>query len=192
MHCASIETIKERVIGIVPFYEETGDATRVLVEEGDPHWERRSVLSVKKTLARCHLIDVKEQTRRLQEFFKRRKLLPFYLSNERVFIPVKVRKALIKNDSCYGYIDWRYVEDIVKQDTGGTLIKMRSNRGLYSLSSSNQLIQQLHMGRQLFDFLQQSSGQNPSGEKLLLEAARLLAGSLDLIHIGLGKLGRNG
>jgi hypothetical protein len=69
---------------------------------------------------------------------------------------------------------------------------MRSNRGLYSLSSSNQLIQQLHMGRQLFDFLQQSSGQNPSGEKLLLEAARLLAGSLDLIHIGLGKLGRNG
>jgi hypothetical protein len=69
---------------------------------------------------------------------------------------------------------------------------MRHNLVLNSLSSTTQLIQQLHMGRQLFDYLQQSSGENPSGEKLLLEAARLLAGSLDLLHIGLEKLGKNG
>jgi len=190
--CTPIETVKERVIGIVPSYEETGDLTRVLVEEGDHLWERRSVLAIKRALARCYLVDLKEQKRYLQDFFKRRKLLPFYLSNARVFIPVKVRKALIKNDACYGYIDWRYVESITRQDTGGTVIKMRNNLVLNSLSSSSQLIQQLHMGRQLFDYLQQSSGENPSGEKLLLEAARLLAGSLDLLHIGLGKLGKNG
>ncbi|MGI6467576.1 MAG: hypothetical protein ACOX0Q_00835 [Syntrophomonadaceae bacterium] len=192
MTCKPIEAVKEQVIGIVPSYEETGDLTRILLEEGEHFWEKRSVGTIIKALARCYLVDLKEQKGRLQDFFQRRKLLPFYLSNSRVFIPVKVRKALIKNDACYGYINWRYVESITKQDSGGTVIKMRHNLVLNSLSSTTQLIQQLHMGRQLFDYLQQSSGENPSGEKLLLEAARLLAGSLDLLHIGLGKLGKNG
>ena len=46
------------------------------------------------------------------------------------------------------------LRSITKQDSEGTVIKMRHNLVLNSRSSTTQLIQQLHMGRQLFDYLQ--------------------------------------
>lgn len=192
MEFIPIEKIKEQVIGIVPCYEESGDVTRVLTDQGDSLLERRSLLRVKNALARCYLLDLREQNRQIRRLFQRRKILPFYLSPERVLIPVKVRRARIKNDCCYGYIDWRYIEAGADHDKEGTTIKMSNGLELQSLNSPGNLIQNLHRGRQLYELLQHNEGQNPSGEQLLLEAARLLAGSLDLIHTGLGKLGRNG
>ncbi|MGI6434100.1 MAG: hypothetical protein ACOX0F_01840 [Syntrophomonadaceae bacterium] len=188
----AIEKIKEQVIGIVPSYEARGDVTMVLTDQGDALWERRSLNAVRRALARCYLLDLREQNRQVRGLFKRRKILPFYLSPERVFIPVKVRRARIKNDCCYGYIDWRYIEAQADHDQAGTVITISNGLKLQSLGSLSNLVQNLHRGRHLYELLQHNKGRNPSGEQLLLEAARLLAGSLDLIHTGLGKLGKNG
>lgn len=188
----AIEKIREQVTGIVPCYETSGDITMIITEHGDSLWERRSLNSVKKALARSYLLDLPEQNRQLRVLFNRRKMLPFYLNPERVFIPIKVRRARIKNDSCYAYIDWRYVKAEANNDTKGTIIGISDRLSLQSLSSHGSVIQNLHRGRQLYELLQHNQGRNPSGEQLLLEAARLLAGSLDLIHSGLGKLGKNG
>ena len=67
MTCKPIEAVKEQVIGIVPSYEETGDLTRILLEEGEHFWEKRSVGTIIKALARCYLVDLKEQKGRLQD-----------------------------------------------------------------------------------------------------------------------------
>lgn len=192
MSYGTVETVREKVIGVNPCYEESGDITRLLLEEGQVLWDRRSVRSVIKALGRCYLVDLKEQARQLQATLQRSKLLPFYLSVDRVFIPVKVRTARLKNDACYAFIDWRYIADLSHRDDDTTAIKMSNGLEISTLSSTDHLIRQLHTGRQLYDSLQQKSGQNHSGEQLLLQAARLLVGSLDLIHSGLGKLGRNG
>lgn len=191
MTFTAIEKIHEQVIGIVPRYTSSGDATMVLTDQGEELWERRRINAVKRALARCYQLDLREQQRQLREFLKRRKILPFYLSPERVFIPVKVRRARIKNDPCYAYIDRRYIAS-PNHGQEGIVINMDNGLKLRCSGSPESVVHELHRGRQLYDLLQLNKGQNPSGEQLLLEAARLLAGSLNLIHDGLGKLGRNG
>ena len=68
MTCKPIEAVKEQVIGIVPSYEETGDLTRDFAGRGRTFWEKRSVGTIIKALARCYLVDLKEQKGRLQDF----------------------------------------------------------------------------------------------------------------------------
>ncbi len=188
----AIEDVREKVIGIVPSYESSGDISKILLEPGDILWERRSLNPVKRALARCYLLDLQEQRRQLRGFFKRKRMLPFYLGPARVFIPVKVRQARIKNDCCYAYIDWRYIEIESAQGQAGTVIRVSHGATMPVLSSQATVVQNLHRGRQLYELLQQSQGQNNSKEAVLLEVARLLAGSLDLIHDGLDKPGRSG
>jgi hypothetical protein len=192
MSYRTVESLREKIIAILPAYEENGDITRLLLEDGSSSRDDRTVQTVKKVLARCYLLDLKEQARQLQASLQRRKLLPFYLNHERIFIPIKMRAARIKNDCCYGYLDWRCIADLEQHADGGTLVRMRNGLQESALSSTSHIIQQLHTGRQLYEALQQQAGRTHSSEQLLLEAARLLAGSLDLLHNGLGKLGKNG
>ncbi len=192
MSYGTVESVRENIIALIPAYEENGDITRLLLEDGSISKDERNVRTVKKALARCYVMDLKEQGRQLRASLQRRKLLPFYLNHERVFIPVKMRTARVKDDCCYGYMDWRYIADLEPKEGGGTILRIRNGMEVSVLSSINHVIQQMHSGRQLYDALQQQSGKNLNREQLLLKAARLLAGSLDLIHNGLGKPGRNG
>ena len=104
-----VEQLRDEVIGIRPVYSEIGNATDILLKDGRVVRDKRVLNSVVKALVASYAVDLKAQRRNLREKLGRKGVLPFYLGEGRVFVPLKMRQALTDGDSVYGYIDMSYM-----------------------------------------------------------------------------------
>ena len=58
------------------------------------------------------MIDFSAQKKKIAELLQRTAIVPFYIDAGRVFIPVKMRKALTVNDAVYGYVDLAWLQQV--------------------------------------------------------------------------------
>lgn len=182
MYHAGVEVLKDQIVGLVPVYNQRGDETELITAAGLIHYDRRSFHAVKKALGRVYAIDLQAQARMLQAQLGRKNLLPLYLERSRVFIPIKVRQARVKNDSAYGYVNWKYIKDVaVKRGQPSGTLSLSNGIDLSVCSSQPTIIQNLHMGRQVSQWLVNQGIQEEGQERMLIEAMRVLAGTLDVV-----------
>jgi hypothetical protein len=103
--------------------------------------------------------------------------MPFYLSEDRVFVPLKMRKPVAPKDMVYGYIDVRYIGDLEASGERTCILPLKDGRRIEVLSNRNRVLQCQHMGRRLLEMLQGEKAADP-GEKIVVDASLLLHNTL--------------
>lgn len=112
-----LEAERDNVIGLVPVYTDTGNATKVLLKSGEVWIDNRTIRTARSVLARSYAIDLKAQRLRIEEMLNRKGPLPFFI-NQRVFMQLKLRQAVSENDMVYGFIDINYIKSLESIDNG--------------------------------------------------------------------------
>ncbi|WP_041427370.1 hypothetical protein [Syntrophomonas wolfei] len=173
-----VEQLRDEVIGIRPVYSETGNATDIILKDGRVVRERRVLNSVVKALAASYAIDLKAQRRNLREKLGRKGVLPFYLGEGRVFVPLKMRQAVTEGDSVYGYIDMSYMG----QPRAGTgrecLIPLANGSELQVLSAQSTVLGAQHSGWAALAALEPNKGDGDARQEQVMEAAQILAAAM--------------
>ena len=117
-----VEDYREQVIGLRPVYTDIGNSTEVFLVSGEVLLDKRGLKSVIKSLVKAYAIDLKSQRQDLELRLKRKGPLPFYLNQERIFIPLKMRRAVTDNDRVNGYIDVRHLKIEGRKDGSCTAL----------------------------------------------------------------------
>lgn len=165
---ARLEEIKDSIIALQPVYTATGNATRIFLYEGDKP-DARGIRSVLAALARIYAIDLPAQRKNLAMRLNRFGVLPFHLEDDRVFIPLKMRKAAAAKDMVYGYVDVRFIGDITPAGQHGCRVSLPGERQLEILSRPSTVLQCQHMGLRLLDMLQKEKSSDPE-ERVFADA----------------------
>lgn len=164
-----VEQVRDTVMGLRPIYTEWGNVTELWLTSGDKLVDRRGVKSVVIALARSYALDLRAQRQQLGQFLQRSGVLPFYLGS-RVFVPLKMRKALTANDMVYGYLDSEYIVDIKGGKYRGCLASLSTGDNLQILSSQATAYQSWSLGLSL--------RRNLQGDKAIHEDEELIAESV--------------
>lgn len=171
-----VEQVRDTVMGLRPIYTEWGNVTELWLTSGDKLVDRRGVKSVVIALARSYALDLRAQRQQLGQFLQRSGVLPFYLGS-RVFVPLKMRKALTANDMVYGYLDSEYIVDIKGGKYRGCLAFLSTGDNLQILSSQATAYQSWSLGLSLRRNLQRDKAIHED-EELIAESVLILCRNL--------------
>lgn len=126
--------------------------------------DRRNVLTVRQALARSCSLDLSAQGKQMEQKFSRKYLLPFYLPDGRVFVPLKMRKPMIIGDSTYGYVELTYIKSVRKVNRQ-TILKLNTEIDIQLYSSSASAYSSINLGKDTLEYV--SSRMHDEQEKIL-------------------------
>ena len=154
MIMGKVEHLKDLVIGLRPVYSDIGNCTELLLKNGEVVLDQRILNSVMRALAASYAVDLKAQRHILQAKISRKGMLPFYLGDGRVFIPLKMRHALTEKDAVYGYIDLAYMGEPQQGVGRGCLIELCNGLQLQVMSPPVTVHGARYFGLAALDLLQ--------------------------------------
>lgn len=160
-----IEDMQQPIAVVRPVYTASGDSCEIITDSGESYYDRRSIRSVRRAMARTRAVDLSAQGTMVTKMLGRRGVLPFYLDNARVYVPFKMRRSITPNDYCYGYVRLDQVVDLELQDSMPVL-RLNNGLGLTISSSPISARQNLEMGRRLARMLKP----HPDEEEQLMQA----------------------
>lgn len=164
-----LEKIKDDVIGLQPVYTDTGNATVIYLRRGEVA-DSRGMHAVLASLARTYAIDLAAQRSQLELRLHRQGVMPFYLREGRVFVPLKMRKAVAERDAVYGYVDVRCMGEVEEHGKRSCVLLLQDGRQIEILSNRSTVEQSRVMGRRLLEMLQGEKHTDPE-EALMIGAA---------------------
>ncbi|MEN6389494.1 MAG: hypothetical protein ABFD04_03710 [Syntrophomonas sp.] len=184
---SKVEQVREQIVGLRPVYSSIGNSTEVLMLEGQTISERRVLKSSISALARSYAVDLAAQRSLVRTWLGKQTLVPFYLSPERVFIPLKMRQSRAGNDETYGYLDVKLVQDIKELARRRCQVMLENGIVLEILSGKSTVLQSQHNGRRLLTML--GNIENPANdEDNAVESARWMVRTLKKISLQLDRM----
>lgn len=150
-----IEDLKEQIILFRPVYSDDGNTTELLFmagEQMDKAMDRRNIFSVRQSLVRSYNLDLSAQSKELEQKFNRRYLLPFYLPDGRVFVPLKMRRPQVIGDNTYGYVDLTYIK-YVRKVNGQTMLKLTVGEEIPLSSTSAAAYSSISLAKDTLEYL---------------------------------------
>ena len=112
MDFSRVEQVKDDFTLLRPVYINGANATEVWLKNGEVLYDKRGIKGVLKAVGRTYMIDFSAQKKKVAELLQRTAIVPFYIDAQRVFIPVKMRKALTAKDAVYGYVDLARLQQV--------------------------------------------------------------------------------
>lgn len=190
MRILRVEQIKDSVIVIKPVYYEQGNYTELWEANGDISLDKRSIDGVIKALARHYMLDLRVQREQLRKELQRRTVLPFYLSDRRVFVPVKMRGGTVGKDKRNGYINVSFIKKIVPatDGEGGCVVKLINDMEVDSLSPKKTVVANQHIGLELLKGLNNDAQIDENMEKDIIAGVTALANIFININKKLNKV----
>ncbi|MGE5458928.1 MAG: hypothetical protein ACM3NJ_00600 [Methanobacterium sp.] len=173
MMIGKVELLRDEVIGLRPVYCDMGNCTELLLKNGKVVLDRRVMHSVLKALAASYAVDLKAQRRILQMEINRKGMLPFYLGDGRVFIPLKMRHALTEKDAVYGYVDLAFITEPQKGVGRECRIALSNGLQLQVLSTTATVQGAWHSGLAALDLFK-PTGDEDAVEALLQKTFKLI------------------
>jgi len=161
-----LEKIKDEIIGLRPVYTDTGNATIIYLRRGEAV-DSRGMRSIMTALARIYAIDLAAQRSQLEMSLQRQGMMPFYLGPERVFVPLKMRRAMAEKDAVYGYVDVRCMGGVLDGGKRTCRLRLLDGREMEILSNRGTVEQCRVMGRSLLEMLQGERHTDPEEELMV-------------------------
>ena len=124
--------ISERIVAIIPDYDDRGNYTKVYTKQGNIYEIDKSLKSVRTQLCRYYLIDLKAAKKYFSDILIMKNLAPISFDGEDVFVYIKTRIPLFKNDGAHGLINTSYVKEVTK-DNNEVIIELCTNEKIISL-----------------------------------------------------------
>ncbi|NLW39975.1 MAG: hypothetical protein GXY96_03490 [Tissierellia bacterium] len=127
--------ISEEIMAILPIYLKLkGNCSLLITKAGNRYEMERTVKSLLNLMGKFFFIDLKASRKYYGNLLNVKNLTPIPFNRENVFIPVKVRKPLCKNDGSFGYVNLNHIERTFKKEER-TIIELMDGTAIESLSS---------------------------------------------------------
>lgn len=107
-----LNQVVDRLVAIVPVYATEGDATLLILEDGQEIVQTRSIASCLQQIWRIYSFDWRSYRQDYGRLLNQRNLLPWPADYYRMFAPLKLRQPLISGDAAYGYIAIEAIDEV--------------------------------------------------------------------------------
>jgi hypothetical protein len=145
---------------LIPKYVEgLGNCTKLKDVTGEQVLNK-TVKSVLKSICNEKMIDLRIAKRRAEKILGQSNLIPIYLNNNEIYIPVRIRRPRVIRDGGYGYINFCTIEKIMDK-----YIVLKDNSILDYIESKRCLMKRYKMAGVLIESLGERDAVGPSMEK---------------------------
>src|SRR5690554_4644720 len=98
--------LKEGVVAFVPEYiDQKGNCTIIYGKESKKIILEKSIKTVIRLIAKYYMLDLNEAKKRYRPLVSSSNLVPIPLSKSDIFVPIKTRRPMYKNDGAFGYVN---------------------------------------------------------------------------------------
>lgn len=152
--------ISEELIAFLPTYlDMKGNCSMLYTIHGGTYEVNKTTKTIMKQLSKYYLIDIKNARKYYGNILNIKNLTPIPFNKDNIFIPVKVRKPLCKNDGALGYINIGYIKEVskVKGNTIVYLVNDKTIRCLNSIETVNKHIKNGFIVKRLWQEKQRTS-----------------------------------
>lgn len=127
--------ICDELMAFLPVYIPLkGNCTILFTNRGGIYEIEKTTRTMLNKLSKYYLIDLKASKKYYGNLLGLKNLVPIPFNKESVFIPIKVRKPICKNDGSLGYVNIQYIEKTIKSNDK-TLIYLTNGNTIESLST---------------------------------------------------------
>lgn len=127
--------ISQGIMAILPVYiPMKGNCSYILTFKGEKHEFDKRANTMLIRLSRYYFIDLKSIKRYYGNLLNVKNLIPIPLDGENIFIPLKVRKPILRNDGSIGYVNIKYIERIT-EGKDNTIVHLKGNHVVECLNS---------------------------------------------------------
>lgn len=131
---------KYDIRAFIPIYfKDSGEMTKVITAEGEKHVMPITIRTFRSNLCRFYSIDYCSFRRKYGQIIGSTNCVPLAISSNKVFLQLKVRTPMFRNDSAMAYVDLYSIERLEKQkDKKGTDVILKDGYKLeilYSLAT---------------------------------------------------------
>ena len=156
--------ISEELMAFLPVYiESKGNCTSVYTMAGGNYHIEKSLRSFLNQLAEYHIVDLRAVRKYYGESLFIKNLVPIPLNQENIFIPLKVRKPICKNDGSIGYINLKYIEKTT-ENRGRTTIHLKNKTTINSLNTIETVNNHIKNGNMVRNLYMERKGLDRVGE----------------------------
>ena len=127
--------IYEELMAFIPVYLALkGNCTLLFTNNGGIYEIEKTTRTILRQLCNYYLIDLKATKKYYGNLLGIKNLVPIPFNKENVFIPIKIRRPICKNDGSIGYVNIRYIKKTTESN-GNTLVHFLNQKTIESLSS---------------------------------------------------------
>lgn len=106
------DILKRGIVAISPVYKKgIGDVTIIKLEDEEILIER-NIKTVLSNIAKFFLLDLAESRRYYSEYLDKKRNIPLVYNGENIYIVVKTRQPIGKNDGAMSYVNSRYIDSV--------------------------------------------------------------------------------
>ena len=153
------EIISQELMAFLPVYlGMKGNCTLLYTYCGGIHEIEKTIRTVLNQLSKFYLVDLKAAKKHYGNLLGIKNLVPISFNKDNIFVPIKVRKPLFKNDGSFGYVNIKYIKKVDKSQ-GSTVIYLTDNNSiecLNAIETVNKHIKDAHIVEKLCDERQHS------------------------------------
>lgn len=118
---------KDGIMAIMPIYIDMyGNCTKVITLKTQENYLFKSVKTVLKNMAKFYALDLMASREYYGKIIGISNTVPIPFDSENIFVPLKVRKPIFKNDGSFGYFNLKFIYDI-KEEKSGVYIILEGN-----------------------------------------------------------------
>lgn len=137
--------ISEQIIAIIPVYiENRGNSTLIYTKQSQ-ELIYKSIKTVFKNLCNHYHLDIKQSNNYYRKFVLNKNSIPTPFSRDNIFIQIKVRNPIGKDDGAKGFIRLDSILEI-EGNQGFSLIRLENKVDLKCLCSVNTIKKQIKNG----------------------------------------------
>lgn len=127
--------IIQDIVAFLPIYiKMKGNCTRLYDREGMAYEVGKTINTILNQLGIFYLLNLKATRKYYGDILSIKNLVPIPFNEDNVFIPVKSRRPICRNDGSIGYININYIKE-TESLKEGSIINLKNGRTIRSLNS---------------------------------------------------------
>ena len=125
----------QKLMAFLPVYlDMKGNCTLLYTYCGGIYEIEKTIRTVLNQLGNYYLVDLKATKKYYGDLLAIKNLVPIPFDKDNIFVPIKVRKPLFKNDGSLGYVNIKYIKKVRKLKNN-TIIYLVNNHTIECLNS---------------------------------------------------------
>lgn len=136
-----------------------GNCSLMITLQGGIYQVNKTIKTILIQLCKYYLVDLKAIRSYYGNLLNIKNLTPIPFNKENIFIPVKVRKPLLKNDGSIGYVNIKYIRKVSLHNEK-TIIYLTDNNTIECLNSVETINKHINNGnivRKLYEEKERAS-----------------------------------
>lgn len=111
------ELVSNEIIAVLPLYiDMEGNSTKVITKKQNEEYIYKSIKTFIALLAKYFMIDINSSRQYYGKIIGSTNIVPLPFNKDNIFVPLKVRKPISKNDGSFGYFNIRFIKEIIEKN----------------------------------------------------------------------------